>query len=61
MEKFIIKKVQPVNATFQTVRIHTEAYNLLKQMQTETGLSFVDLVDACAAFCSNNLEVIEEG
>lgn len=59
MDKFVIQKVRPLNTTFQTVRIHTEAYNLLKQMQSDTGLSFVDLVDACVAFCSKELKVVE--
>lgn len=59
MDKFIINRVRPLNPTFQTVRIHAEAYNLFKQMQADTGMSFVDLVDACAVFCAERLVVKE--
>lgn len=57
MDKFIIKRNQANLAAFKSVQIRVSTYEIIKQIQSDTGASFVDLVDAMARFCAERLEV----
>ena len=60
MDKFIVKKVAGKPAYFQNVTIRMSTYELAKRMQEETGMKFVDLIDAALNFCAARLVVEEE-
>lgn len=59
MDKFTIKRVVPNPVAFRTVQIRVKTYDMIKQMQDDTGASLVDLVDAMVRFCAERLEVEE--
>lgn len=60
MDKFTIKRNQANPAAFKSVQIRVSTYEAIKQIQSDTGASFVDLVDAMTRFCAERLEVIDE-
>ena len=60
MDKFTIKRNQLTPAAFKAVQIRVSTYEIIKQIQSDTGASFVDLVDAMARFCAERLEVVDE-
>lgn len=57
MDKFIIKRNNISPAAFRSIQIRTATYEMLKQMQTDTGSSIVDLMEAMVNFCAERLEV----
>lgn len=59
MDKFTVKRVYASPASFRAVQIRTSTYEQIKQMQDDTGASFVDLVEAMVAFCAERLNVID--
>ena len=59
MDKFTIKKVEVTPAAFKSVNIRFKTYEMIKQMQEDTGASFVDLVDAMVRFCAKRLDIEE--
>lgn len=60
MDKFTIKRTQLTPAAFKAVQIRVSTYEIIKQIQSDTGASFVELVDAMAQFCAERLEIIDE-
>ena len=60
MDSFKITRAGTSPAAFKPVQIRVQTYDIIKQMQSETGVSFVDLVDAMARFCAERLEIVEE-
>lgn len=60
MDKFVIKRNLQIPAAFKPVQIRVGTYEIIKQIQADTGTSFVDLVDAMARFCAERLEVTDE-
>ncbi|MDY3078841.1 MAG: hypothetical protein SOR56_01290 [Oscillospiraceae bacterium] len=59
MDKFTIKRVVPNPVAFRTVQIRVKTYDMIKQMQDDTGASLVDLVDAMVRFCAERLDIEE--
>ena len=59
MDKFPIKRVVPNPVAFRTVQIRVKTYDMIKQMQDDTGASLVDLVDAMVRFCAERLDIEE--
>ena len=59
MDKFTIKRVVPNPVAFRTVQIRVKTYDMIKQMQDDTGASLVDLVDAMVRFCAERLAIEE--
>ena len=60
MDKFTIKRVYASPASFRAVQIRTSTYEKIKQMQDDTGASFVDLVETMASFCAERLNIVDE-
>ena len=59
MDKFTIKRVVPNPVAFRTVQIRVKTYDMIKQMQDDTGASLVDLVAAMVRFCAERLDIEE--
>lgn len=59
MDKFTIKRVVPNPVAFRPVQIRVKTYDMIKQMQDDTGVSLVDLVDAMVRFCAERLNIEE--
>lgn len=59
MDKFVIKRNSASPAAFKPVQIRIGTFNMIKQIQDDTGASLVDLVDAMVRFCAERLEVEE--
>lgn len=59
MDKFTIKRNCVSPAAFKPIQIRVSTYNMIKQIQDDTGVSLVDLVDAMVRFCAERLEVEE--
>lgn len=59
MDKFTIKKIVATPVAFRSIQIRVKTYDMIKQMQDDTGASLVDLVDAMVRFCAERLEVEE--
>lgn len=59
MDKFTIKRVVANPVAFRTVQIRVKTYDMIKQMQDDTGASLVDLVDAMVRFCAERLDIEE--
>lgn len=59
MDNFIIKRNQNAQATFRTLQVRTTAFEIIKQMQADSGVTIVDLVDEMAKFCAEQFKVEE--
>lgn len=59
MNKFIIKRNSASPAAFRSIQVRVSTYDMIKQIQDDTGASLVDLVDAMVRFCAERLEVEE--
>ena len=59
MDKFIIKRNSASPAAFKPIQIRVSTYDMIKQIQDDTGTSLVDLVDAMVRFCAERLEIEE--
>ena len=59
MDKFTIKRVMSNPVAFRPVQVRVKTYDMIKQMQDDTGASLADLVDAMVRFCAERLEVEE--
>lgn len=58
-DKFVVVRNVSSPAAFKSVQMRTSTYEIIKQMQADTGSSFVDLADAMARFCAERLEIVE--
>ena len=59
MDKFTVKRNCASPAAFKPIQIRISTFNMIKQIQDDTGASLVDLVDAMVRFCAERLEVEE--
>lgn len=59
MDKFVIKRATTNPAAFRSIQVRVSTYDMIKQIQDDTGASLVDLVDAMVRFCAERLEVEE--
>lgn len=59
MDKFTIKRVMSNPVAFRSVQVRVKTYDMIKQMQDDTGASLADLVDAMVRFCAERLEIEE--
>lgn len=59
-DSFVIVRNAQGQAAFKPIQIRVGTYEIIKQIQADTGASIVDLVDAMARFCAERLEVTDE-
>lgn len=60
MDKFIIKRVRAVPASFRSIQIRRDTYEAIKQMQFDSGAQLVDVMDQMVKFCTERLEIVED-
>lgn len=60
MDKFIVARKESSPVAFKAIQIRTNTYEMVKQLQEDTGASIVDLLDAMVRFCAERLEIVDE-
>lgn len=60
MDKFTVARKISSPAAFRSIQVRVSTFEMINQIQKDTGASYVDLIDAMVKFCAERLDVVDE-